>query len=246
MTPKDASVSEGKQTGAAAPAAQANGDGASTQATTQPSKDVEASIAELQRDIAKYQKDINSLKSARDKDNAESERRIKEQRDRYEKQLTALMDDDARAEYETSTREARLQELQEKALNAQTALERQQASNNVFATFTERGVPADVLLKAYAEGPEAMAGLAWEWLFDKANSTPAQQTSSSNTQDSEDEATPAPKVVTTTTGTPYSGPSWKELVEEHGSEDNVYTLVENGILPADAIPEYREAKAKSQ
>lgn len=246
MTKKDASVSDG-ETGGVANATPASGDGVTNVTPTQPSGDWEAKFAKLQSELEKSQKDLNALKSASQKRESEAQRRLQEQRDTYEQRLTALMDDDTRAEYEASTREARLRELQEQAQNAQMSAQRLQATNDAFNAFIQRGVPSEILMDYYVDGPEAMAGAAWDWLYSKANTTPqqvVQQTSSSETPT--DDEPKAPKVVTTTTDTPYEGPSWKELVEKYGSEDQVFTYVELGLLPPDVVPEFRTAKQKEE
>lgn len=241
---KTASVSDGRQAGGVSNETPAGGEGVAKATPSQPSGDGEARFAEFQRMLDKAQKDLNSLKSASQRREEELRREILQQREKYERQLTALMDDETRTEYENSTRESRLRELQEQAQSAQAQLQRQQATTEAFRAFTQRGVPPDVLADAMLEGPEAMAGVAWDWLFNRA--TPSQQVQSSSQEQLAEEPPEAPNVVTTTTEAPYEGPSWDDLVQKYGSEDQVFTLVESGLLPTDVVPEYRNAKKASQ
>lgn len=251
MTEPNASVSDGKQTGSVAdnqPATPASTEGVAQATPNQPSGDEGAKLAELQRsydkaqtDLQRYQQDINAMKSASQKKEYELTQQIEDLRSKYDSQLMSLMDDETRTEYENATRASRLRELEQKAIEAQERLQQQQAVDNAFFTFLEKGVPMDVLMQYRSEGAEAMAGAAWDWLFNRPveqKPAPSAQTPATPTTKPPE----APNVVTTTSEAPYAGPAWDALVEKYGSEDDVFMAIETGSLPPDVSPLYRAAK----
>jgi hypothetical protein len=86
-----------------------------------------------------------------------------------------------------------------------------------------------------------MAGAAWDWLYEQANSSkrPPQKPD----KETPKEPPEAPEVVTDKSDTPYDGPSWDDLKKKYGGdEERMWMAVEQGSLPPDVIPEYREAK----
>jgi len=205
-----------------------------TDVTPSPSQeDAELQLKAVQDQLAKYQHDLNALKSASQKRESALQSELRSTQEKYEKQLRSLMSEEALEEYDKSTRDLQLQEYQRKLAEKEQETQRLQAAHDAYSTFVERGVPANVLAPHLADGVEAVANAAWEWALARQNATeqatPSQTKTATTSQ-------PTPKVVTTTTATPYTGPTWKELIEKYGSEERVWTLIENGVLSTDIIP----------
>lgn len=251
MPKENASVSGDEQAAKVSEETQADQKGVSKETPDQSPGDGEAKLIELQRQyeekLEKFQQDINRMKSNSQKKEFELSKQLEkanQELERYERQLLSVMDDDARAEYENATRASRFQDLEAQAQQAERALQEQQALDAAFYEFARRGVPYDVLLEARPDGTEALAGAAWDWLFNKVNSSEAPPQDKPRSTKPEEPPT-APDVVTDTSDVPSDGPDWKELKEKFGNEEAVWMAVEQGSLSPEAIPEFREAK-KSQ
>lgn len=237
---KTASVSEKGQTGGVAETTPTGGSGVANATPAQPTRDVEAQLAEMRQSLTKYQSDLNALKSASQKREYELQKENEQLREEYERKMRSLMSEEALQEYDEASRARRMDELDKNYREAQKNLAEIQAANNAFMVFAQRGVPIDILTGAMSSGAEAIAGAAWNWLFNQVESK--QETSPGNQPPSVSSPPPPepPKTVTESTTAAYTGPSWDDLVKQYGSEEAVWSLVELQRLPPEIIPGYRE------
>lgn len=252
--PNEVSPVPGEPTGSVAPATAPANSGVTPAVTTTPTptdaetrlKDTETRLAEAQRIIDQREQDIRNIKSSLQRRESQLTNDFKARERDFQQQLDQIrmssMDEDERAIYTQQLTERRLAEMQDE--NASIARERDQAQamTNAYIYFTRLGVTPDKLV--LDQGYEAMYQSGMEELEGMVQNLRTQTAApvappTSPTPPNPPAPPTAPPVVTTTTPPAGSKPTWAELVAKYGSEEAVYSLVEQQRLPPDIIPGYK-------
>lgn len=222
--------------GAATPAAPTSAEPVAPATPSAPPQDAEAQVAELRRQTAKYEADIRALKSASDKRLHDVEQTYKQQQAQLQKELQAIrmasMDDDERKQYEQSLAIEQQQELAQELENARRSSQEYQANLQAVQYFLGQGVPADKLV--IDQGYDMLFNSGMEWLTGELKRL---KTNPSPTAPPAQPGLPTPPVVATASqGIPNTKPTWDDLRKKYGSDEQIYRLVESGLLPGDLIP----------
>lgn len=204
-----------------------------------PPSDAEAQLAELRRQNAKYESDIRALKSATDKRYSDAEKTWRQQQAQFQKELQALrlstMDEDERKRYEASLAIEQQQEIAQELEEARKSAQEYQANLNAVQYFLNQGVPADKLVIDQGYDNLFNSGMAWLTAEVKRLRT-SPNSASTPTQPGAAPLPTPPVVATATQGLPNTKPTWDDLRKKYGSDEQIYRLVEAGLLPGDVIP----------
>lgn len=227
---------QGEPNGEVANATPATGVEAEIVATpsTQPS-DAEK-LAEIEVVRAKYEKDLNKMKSTFQSNEAKREQEWAARQAQYEQQMEQLkvstMDEDQRKTYESTAAIRKLQDMENRLQEVENQKIEAQAMLNAQKWFADRGISlADLDTD---NGYNAL----WESGMDKLTSELDQYRQQKTTKTpSQKPEIKAPEVVTQGNTPAYTGTTWSALVKEHGSEEQVYRLIETGQLPVSVLPQ---------
>lgn len=184
----------------------------------------------------RWQTDLNNMKSSLQKREEDLRKEYKEKTDRLESQLRETrmqgMDENQRKQYEA-------QLVTEEYQTLQTRLQDSEAKNREMALildaqqfFIAKGVPANKLV--LNQGYDALVNSGWEVISTELEGYRNGQTNKTQTTQTKTRK-PAPKVVTDKS-TPSTGTTWKELRARYGSEENVYSMIEQGMLDPKILP----------
>lgn len=203
-----------------------------------PPSDAEAQIAALRAQTAKYEADIRALKSASDKRLHDAEKTYAQQQADLRKELQALrmatMDDDERKQYEASLALEQQQEIVQELEQARRTSQEYQANLQAVQYFIGLGVPADKLV--IDQGYDTLFNSGMEWLTNELKrSRSASPVAQPPAQPGSQLPTP-PVVATASQGVPNTKPTWDDLRKKYGNDEQIYRLVEAGLLPGDLIP----------
>jgi len=190
-----------------------------------------------EQDLRRMKGTFQSQLSAKEK---ETQRRLDEFDQKYTELQMAQMDEETRKQFETQLQSKKFRELQTE--NEQLRRESQEASdiNRYFQFFTTQGIRPEELI--IDQGASVLAESGWTAMTREMNrlreqvakaGQPPQQETSPNT--SEVEPLQAPQVVTQTRTVP-SGANWAELREKYGTDEKIYNLIDQGVLPASILP----------
>lgn len=212
-------------------------DGVSKKETpAQTSVDAEELRRQYEAKIAKFEEDMNRMKSSLQRRESEITRQYqsetKKLKEELEKYALQGMDDEQRKAYEQSRASQQMQELQQQLIEAQQQAEASQANLGAMHYFISRGVPADKLVVDQGYDELWQSGMSWiESEFQRLQSL------AQNPPQAEKPQAPEPPEVSTNTGAvPKGGPSWDDLRKKYGDDETVYRLVESGQLPPTIIP----------
>lgn len=232
-------VPSGEPGGAATPAAPSAPIEPVAPATpSTPQSNAEAQrVAQLEAQLAKYEQDVRAVKSISDKRYSDAERQWRSEREQLRQELESLklssMDEDQRKKYEASLAVERQQEILQEAERSKQVAQEAQATLQALQYFSQQGVPTDKLV--IDQGYDALfnSGMAWmsQQLQTLRTSPPAQPP----VQPSNTLPTP-PTVATAGQGVPQVKPTWDDLRKKYGDDEQIYKLVEVGLLPPDIIP----------
>ena len=232
--PVQGSVTEGVS---AQPAETPNQSGVAATPVTpdaQPPVDVEAMRA-------KYERDINQLKSSLQKQTAQVEREGQQRAAELQRQLHEArmqgMTEEERGRYERQLESEEYQGLQSRLAELENEKASQVATVNAFQFFVSQGVPAEKL--NLNEGYDAVANAGWQYLTGEL--ARLRQLAAAPQPQKPVEPAPlkqAPGVVTDK-GIPATGTTWEALRAQYGSDEAVYRAVEEGRLSASVIPTAR-------
>ena len=197
----------------------------------QPPVDVEALKA-------KYEKDINKMKSSLQQQTSRVEQQWQSRYGELQSEMHKIrmqgMTEEERGRYERQLESEEFQSLQSRLTELETEKAQQAETVNAFGFFIQQGVPADKL--NLSEGREAVVSAGWQHLTEElarlrqsaANPQPIRPTEPPPLKQ-------APDVITDK-GTPGSGTTWTALRTQYGTDEAVYRAVEEGRLPASVIP----------
>jgi hypothetical protein len=230
-------VQGGTPGSAATPAAPALVEPVAPATPSTPLSDAEIQKQQLEQKIAKYESDIRNIKSTSDKRLHDAEINWQRQQAQLQKELQALrmstMDDDERKQYEASLNVERQQEVEQELQRARQTAQEYQSNLQAIQFFLAQGVPAEKLV--IDQGYDNLFNSGMEWItgeLKRVRSTPSQPPSTPQPN-----ALPTPPVVATASqGVPTTKPSWSDLRAKYGNDEQIYRLVEAGLLPADIIP----------
>jgi hypothetical protein len=181
---------------------------------------------------------LNQLKSSLQKREAELTRQFNEREQKMAKELKAIrmqgMDEGQRKQYETQLANEEFQTLQ--AQLEEEKQKRQEMAQLVDAQnfFLSKGVPQNRL--TLNQGYDALVNSGWQFIEDERQELQRLRQGGGPKENQAKQRKPAPSVVTDK-GTPGNqGTTWAELRKKYGSDEAVYSLVEQGILDATIIP----------
>lgn len=210
--------------------------------TPQPAaSDVSPEAVELQKRVQKYEQDMNRMKSTFQRRETEAQKNLdaleRRHRNEMETLRRSLLDTDALKEYEASTKESRLTELEISLQDAQKALAEERSMRGAFDAFISRGVPANVLSNAAEEGGlQAMSAAAWDWLFQEKERLAVENSTIKSKKANPEPPPQAPPVATPSPAGSAASPTWDDLIKKYGSMEKVFDLVEARRLPPSIIP----------
>jgi len=195
-------------------------------------------IAQLQR---QYDSQISQLRSTLDQNFSRAQGQWTQQRQEYENRIRQLemsqLDEPGRAEYQRRMTVQEVENLRRQNEEMQRQYQEAQTLNQYYQFFISSGVkPAELisdnLTNLVNSGYAAMRNrmLSMERQLQQYQQ-PSQQQPQQPPQ-----LRQAPPVANRQPGTPSVGPTWSELTAKYGSEERVYSLVEQGILPSSIIP----------
>lgn len=207
---------------------------------TQPPADAASAAdveAKYKADLAKYQEDLNKLKSASQRREGELQRTLTQRDAEYKAELEKVrlstMDDEERKIYEIERNRERVNELQAELDRVNAEREEQAAINNTFAFFLQKGVPANALVNG--QGLDALVVSGWDYISNRLAQLEAAAANAPAPKTPPQEPPKAPP-VTTGTGTPVGSPTWDDLIKQYGSMDEVFNRIEQGRLSRDVLP----------
>jgi hypothetical protein len=223
--------------GATTPAAPTTAEPVAPATPSATPTDAEAQLAEYKRQVAKYEADVRALKSASDKRLHDAETTWKQQQSQMQKELQAIrmasMDDDERKLYETSLAQEQQQEIAQQLEESRRSAQEYQANLQAIQYFIGLGVPADKLV--IDQGYDTLFNSGMGWMTDelkRSRTAPA----SPPAQPGQFPLPNPPVVATTNQGLPNTKPTWDDLRKKYGSDEQIYRLVEAGLLPGDIVP----------
>jgi hypothetical protein len=201
----------------------------------QPPMDADRVRAEYEQKLAQAQIDLNNVKSSLQKREAQVTREYQQKYDELQRQMREIrmqgMDENQRKQYEAQlqneeyqTLQRRLEEMEQKTSEYQQMFDAQQF-------FMQKGVPSDKLI--LNQGYETLVQSGWDWVTERLKLL--EQQASSPIKQEPAPLKQAPGVVTDK-GTPVTGSTWAELRKQYGSDDNVYRLIEQGLLSPSVLP----------
>ena len=210
-----------------------NQGGVTEQVTPAPKPDVDVEALK-----AKYEKDINNLKSTLQRQTSQVN---KEWQERYGELQTQMhqtrmqsMTDEERERYERQLESEEFQSLQAKLAEIENEKQLMNSTVSAFSFFIQQGVPADKL--NLADGYDAVVSAGWGHLTSEL-ATLRQAAANPQPQKPVEPAPlkSAPGVVTDK-GIPASGTTWAALRAQFGTDEAVYRAVEEGRLDPSIIP----------
>lgn len=237
---------------------------------TQPANDVEDWRARYDADIARLQADINAQKSSLQSENArirrEADERTRTLQEEIHKLRLASLDEPERKDYELSMTRQELQKLREEITHERERADQAGSIGELVATFGSMGIPASMLdLKS---GPEALAESGWRAVMAKMQylekavknglagsgappATPSAQPPAGVAPAMPPGNVTPPPVTPPAGGATATGRTWgavlKSLNDQTGrpwTEEEVWSAVELGKLPATIIPGLENAPLK--
>lgn len=235
---------------------------------SQPANDVEDWRAKYEADMARASADINALKSSLQSENAkirkEAEERTRTLQEEVHKLRLASLDEPERKDYELNMTRQELNQLREEVQRERERADHASSVGSLVATFGGMGIPASLL--DLEHGPEALAESGWRAVMQKMQylekavkttmqGTPPPAVSAQPPAGVAPAMTPGnitpPPVTPPAGGATATGRTWgavlKSLNDQTGrpwTEDEVWTAVELGKLPANIIPGLENAPLK--
>jgi len=216
----------------------ASGGVAASATPAQPPVDVESLRAEFEKERAKFQNDLNSMKSSLQKQtaqvNADWQKRYDEAQRQIHETRMSTMTDDERARYESQLQSEEYQTLQSRLAELEQKEAQQVATVNAFNFFTNMGVPANRL--DLSQGYEALVNAGWAFVAEEL--TQLRQRAANPQSQKPVTPNPLPQApgVVTDKGTPNNGTTWEALRRQFGSDEAVYRAVEEGRIDPSVIP----------
>lgn len=209
-------------------------EGVSNQETPGKSEiDVESLKADWEAKLQKTTDDLNKMKSTFQKREAELQAKYQQEQAELRRQLNETrlqgMDADQRKKYEEQMKMEELQRLQSEQSSLSAKLQEQAQILDAVQFFVQRGVPYDQLI--VNQGYNTLTQSGWDWIDGELKRLRDAQT----TAKPESPRKPAPSVVTDK-ASPSTGTTWAQLRKQYGSEENVYQMIEQGLLDPSILP----------
>lgn len=199
----------------------------------QPTVDVEQLQKQYETKLSASQADLDKLKSALQKREAELTKEYQQRERNLQEQLKqaklSTMDEAQRAKYEEELKSEEWQSLNQQLNDAQQSVRESQEILNAMRFFISQGVPADRLV--LDQGYNGVTESGWAYIREELETL--RNAASKATQKPERKT--APDVVTDKS-IPSKGVTWKQLRETYGSEEAVYQAIEQGLLDPSILP----------
>lgn len=203
-----------------------------------PPSDAEARKSDLEKQIARYEADIRAIKSTSDKRFNDAQRQWQEQQARLQKELQSLrmssMDEDERKQYEANLAIERQQEIEQELNKAKMTAQEYQANLQAIQYFLAQGVPAETLV--IDQGYDTLFNSGMEWMNAELKRLRSSTTTGAPPAQPNGTRPTPPVVATASSGVPSVKPTWDDLRKKYGDDEQIYRLVEAGLLPSDIIP----------
>lgn len=191
-------------------------------------------------ELARLKQDIDKMKSVFQKREADLTKDWQAKEAQYQKQLEELatrdMDDEQRKVYESNKATQQMNALQAQIQQLQSESMDYKARMEAVNFFASKGIPVANL--NLDEGYDALVQSGWDALDSERQSLMERIEALEKGKTTEEPESKTPPEVETDDFTPGDGPSWKELRERYGVDDDeaIYTMVENGDLDGSVLP----------
>jgi len=209
---------------------------------SQVTPDAGPSLQKLQETLAQREKDINNIKSTLQRQQAEQKRLWDEERKQLQEDLRraqmASLDDDERAEFVKNLELENAGQLRTQVQDYEQQIQEMKAKESYTQFFIDQGVPVDKLVRN--DSLDALVNSGWSGI---------QAIIKDQQKELDMLKNPAPPPATSPTPTPQvrspisaapapagTGPTWADLIQRYGSQEEVYRMVEQGDLPPSIIP----------
>jgi hypothetical protein len=213
------------------------GESVADSATTgKPStEDAEALKAEqnkLKIENENLKRDVNNVKSTLQRQLAQREAEFKAKQAELTEELNAVrmrgMDEEEKKKFESRIISEKIAEAEKE--KAETAVLKQQYNQMLLGMnyFLSQGVPMDMLVTD--GGYDALYQSGMSWITSELKRLKQDSPLTKKTRKE------APQTVVKNTSAVNSGRRWEELLQIYGSEEKIYQLVQDRILPPSIIP----------
>lgn len=187
---------------------------------------------------AKYETDINNLKSTLQKREAQVTREWQERYSGLERRLheTAMksMTEEERARYERQLETEEFQSLQSRLAELENERNTLASTYGAKDFFISQGVPANLL--NVSDGYESVVNAGWGYLTKELADLRAARSNPQPQQPTQPAPLKQAPGVVTDKGTPASGTTWAALIAEFGSMEAVFRAVEEQRLDPSVLP----------
>jgi len=194
--------------------------------------------------LRQREEDINRLKSSLQSQMAQQKKQWDQERsqllDDLRKAQMASLDDDERVEFQKNLELEQAREMRQQLQKREQELQEMQAAQSYREYFMAQGVPADKLVTD--QGLDALVNSGWAGIQEMISSmrTKLEQLEKQPPATPPDSSaageTPPRTPISAGSSPAGSGPTWTDLIAKYGSQEQVYQLVESGVLPPTIIP----------
>lgn len=185
---------------------------------------------------AKFQQDINNLKSSFQKSEFQLRKEMEEQRKAYDAHVRELtlksMDAESRKKFEAEELVEKNRNYEAEALAAKQALAEMEQKNQYRDFFVSNGVPLSEL--ATDKDLTTLVNSGWA-AWKKKTDDLEKQLAKLQKQGSDDDEVKPPE-VSTAKGKPPAKATWADLIKKYGTEENVWKLIDLGKLDPAILP----------
>lgn len=196
---------------------------------------------DLQAELRKTQADINKLKSSYDRAQNEWRQRESEWKQReteYQDNLrrfqTANMTEEELRTFQATQATEDNQRLARENQQLSIQLQERAIREDYISTAAQYGIPKDMLI--LDQGLEELASSVWAALWTRFEDLKSKAENASGTSPSAPKEPPAAPPVVSSTGSPASGMDWESLRKRYGSDEAIYSLIEQGLLDPSVLP----------
>lgn len=198
--------------------------------------DVEKLKADYEQKLAASQDDLNRMKSSLQKRESEITRTFQEEQSRLRDEIKQVrmsgMDEEAKKNYLTELAKEEQQNLATRNQELEQANAEITGKINAQMFFLEKGVPVSEL--NLTEGYDELVLSGYNYLATEVERLRKEVEGKATAKKKERKEAPA---VDTSKGEVSTGKTWASLKKQYGSEENVYSLIEQGVLSPDILPD---------
>lgn len=195
----------------------------------------------LQAELRKAQEDIRKIKSSYDRQQNDWRRREDEWKQReteYQENLhrfqTANMTEEELRAFQATRATEDAQRLARENQQLTIQLQERAIREDYISTAAQYGIPKDMLI--LDQGLDELASSVWGALWTRFEELKSRAEKASGTPATAPKEPPAAPPVVSSTGSPASGMDWESLRKRYGSDEAIYSLVEQGLLDPSVLP----------